>query len=83
MVKKKHTHHEHPIHHHKNAQAVIAFMVILIGLAVLLVFQSNQEILAQPGTFRVFMLLSTIAMALLITLVFLANQSHLKDKKKK
>jgi len=79
--KKLHINSHHQEHFHA-ARSVISLMVVLVALAIVMVFYSNQEILLQPGRFEFFMVLATIAMGLLIGLVFLVNQPHPHSKKK-
>lgn len=78
MAKKKKSHSVHHHAHYHAAKSVISLMVVLVALAVVMVFYSNQEVLLTPGRFQIFMLFATIAMGLLIGLVFLVNQPHSK-----
>ncbi|MBI2621285.1 MAG: hypothetical protein HYW63_01395 [Candidatus Levybacteria bacterium] len=55
------------------ANAVIAFLVLLLAFSTLLLFRNYKDTILESGNFNLFILLVGIGFGLLITLLYLIN----------
>lgn len=58
------------------ANAVIAFLVLLLAFSTLLLFRNNRDSILLSGNLNTFILLSGVGFGLLITLLYLLNKSQ-------
>ncbi len=63
-----------------NARAVTAFLVLLLSLGILLLFMSYQKNIIGSGSITNFVLLTSLALALLSCLLYLINPAKRKGK---
>jgi hypothetical protein len=61
--------------HYANAKAVIGFLILALGCAMLLLFKNYQDAFLQPGTYVFFFSSIFIGAALLLGLFYLVSQS--------
>jgi len=65
--------------HYEAARAIIAFFIILIAFGIFLLFYLNSDTIIRANRFYLFISLATVAMGLLIGLMYLVNnQPHLE-----
>ncbi|MBI4097704.1 MAG: hypothetical protein HY426_01575 [Candidatus Levybacteria bacterium] len=57
------------------ANAVISFLVLLLAFSILLLFRNYKDTIISSGNFNGFLVLVTLGFALLISLLFLINNS--------
>lgn len=67
--------------HHDNAKAVISLFIVLLAFGIFLLFYTNSEEIIRTNKFFSFMTFSTIAMGLMVGLLFLVNNSKEKTHK--
>lgn len=63
-------------HHHRNAQSVAAFLILLIAFTILVVFAVHKDEIMTPGTFQTFVSLAAGGLALLAILLFFVGKEH-------
>lgn len=65
--------------HYDAAKAIIAFLIVLLAFGIFLLFYMNSDAIIQSNRFYLFISLATIAMGLLLGLLYLVNnQPHLQ-----
>ncbi|OGH14014.1 MAG: hypothetical protein A2687_06125 [Candidatus Levybacteria bacterium RIFCSPHIGHO2_01_FULL_38_26] len=67
---------------HSSAKAIIAFLIIVVALVILVIFQQNRYNIIEAGSFQPFIFLAFLGSALLLTLLFLVNNSGIGATKK-
>jgi hypothetical protein len=68
---------------HEAYKAIIAFLLMLLGLAIVLIFQTNQDNIIESNNFHTFFGLTVIGLGLFLGLIYLVNQSGSTPTKKK
>lgn len=68
--------------HYTNAKAVIGFLIVALGCAVLLLFKNNKDVFLRPETSRPFFFLLFAGAALFIGLFYLVSQAESTKPKK-
>lgn len=63
-----------------NAQALVGFMIIIVGAAIFLVYYVYKDAIVRSNNFQLFMLLTVVAMGFLLWLLYLAGKPHTRHK---
>ena len=66
-----------------SAKAIIAFLILLIAFVILYIFQNNRDNLTNAGSLQPFIFLAFLGSGLLLTLLFLVNNSGVGKAAKK
>ena len=61
-------------HHHKNAKAVLGFMIVLVAVGILGLFITYKDNIIASNALQPFIVLAAIGLGLLAGLMFLANE---------
>jgi len=69
-------------HHHRNAQSVAAFLILLVAFSILIVFFTHKDEIMQPNTFPMFITLTAAGLGLLTVLLFFVGKEHKHVKAK-
>lgn len=71
------------LEHEKNVKAILALMIVALAFGILLLFNTYRENIIANNTFQLFMTLITVAMGLLVGLLFLIGSPTFTVKKQK
>ena len=61
-------------HHHKNAKALLGFLIVLVAFSILGIFITYQDNIVASNALQPFIVLAAIGLGLLAGLMFLANE---------
>ena len=67
--------------HHHTAKTFLAFLVLVVAFAILIIFVANAEYILRDDKFHMFMTLAVIGCGLLVGLLYLVNNSSHKPSK--
>ena len=66
--------HDHD--HHHTAKTFLAFLILVVGFVILIIFVGNADHILREDKFHTFMTLAVIGCGLLVGLLYLVNNSH-------
>lgn len=61
--------------HVNTAKPIISFLIVLVAFSLLMLFNTYKDSILASGSFNSYLLLTTVAMGLLVALLFLVNPS--------
>jgi hypothetical protein len=73
-------------HHERNGSALKAFasfLILMLALSMLLIFQNNQNTIIENDQFQLYMILATVGASLLLGLLYFVSKPHGSPKSTK
>lgn len=70
-------------HHDRNGSALKAFasfLILMLALSMLLIFQNNQNNIIENDQFQLYMILATVGAGLLVGLLYFVSKPHTASK---
>lgn len=67
----------------RNVHGILGFVIVLLGLSILLAFSQYKENIIESGNFQLFVILTSIGLALLLYLFFLGGEVNQHKNLKK